>query len=93
MPQPTPVTSQPPPELPSMPDVGTALTNYLRSFSLWCRHGFAAQMKTGTALPGVLLRANDAPAGTTPLVFSLEVKTDGTIVAVPVALASTRRMA
>lgn len=93
MPQPTPVTPQPPPDLPSMPDVSPALTSYLRTFALWCRHGFAAQMKTGTALPGILLRANDAPVGTTPAVFSLEVKTDGTIVAVPVALASTRMMA
>ena len=48
MPQPTPITPQPPPELPNMPDVGTALTNYLRNFSLWCRKGFAAQMKTGS---------------------------------------------
>ena len=86
MPQPTPITPQPPPELPNMPDVGTALTNYLRNFSLWCRKGFAAQMKTGTALPGVLLQANDAPKGTTPAVFMLQVQTDGTIVAVPVAL-------
>jgi hypothetical protein len=70
-----------------------ALAGYLRTFALWCRHGFSAQMKTGTALPGILLQANDAPAGTTPAVFSLEVRTDGTVVAVPVALASTRRMA
>ena len=86
MPQPTPVTPQPPPELPSMPDVGPVLTNYLRTFSLWCRHGFAAQLKANTALPGILLRANDAPAGTTPAVFHLEVTTAGTIVATPVAI-------
>ena len=86
MPQPTPITSQPPPELPNMPDVGPALTNYLRTFSLWCRKGFAAQMKAGTALPGILLQANDAPAGTTPAVFMLQVQTDGTIVAIPVAI-------
>jgi hypothetical protein len=93
MPQPTPVTPQPPPDLPSMPDVSPALTSYLRTFALWCRHGFAAQMKTGTALPGILLRANDAPVGTTPAVFSLQVKTDGTIVAVAIDLGSTRMMA
>jgi hypothetical protein len=69
-----------------MPDVSSTLTNYLRTFALWCRHGFAAQMKTGTALPGILLQANDAPAGTTPAVFMLQVKTDGTVVTTPTAI-------
>ena len=87
----TPVTPQPPPDLPSMPDVGPALTNYLRTFSLWCRRGFAAQIKTGTALPGVLLQANDAPTGTTPLTFLLQVKTDGTLMTTQIATGSSTR--
>jgi hypothetical protein len=91
--RPTPVTPQPPPDIPGMPDASPALTNYLRTFSLWAKNGLAGKHNTQTAAPGILLMANDAPAGTTPTVFSLEVKTDGTVVAVPVAIGSTRRMA
>ena len=89
----TPVTPHPPPDLPHMPDVSSALSSHLRSLSLWMKNGLAGKLDTQTAQPGILLHANDAPAGTMPKVFSLEVKTDGTVVAVPVALASTRRMA
>lgn len=81
-----PRTIQPPPDLPNMPDVSTALTGYLRNFSLWCRHGFADKISGATAQPGLMLQANDAPAGTTPAVFMLQVKTDGTIVATPMPL-------
>lgn len=84
--QPTPRTVQPPPDLPSMPDVSNTLSNYLRNFSLWCRHRFADTLAGSQALPGVLVQASDAPAGTTPKVFMIQVTTAGAIVATPVAL-------
>ena len=83
-----PRTIQPPPTLPSMPDVSSTLTNYLSTFSLWCRHGFADKISASTAQPGLLLQANDAPAGTIPAVFMIQVQTDGTIVATPMGLGS-----
>jgi hypothetical protein len=83
-----PRTVQPPPDLPSMPDVSTTLSGYLRNFSLWCRHGFADKLSVSTAAPGVLLQANDAPAGTTPVVFMLQVTTAGAIVLTPQPLGS-----
>jgi hypothetical protein len=89
----TPVTPQPPPDLPGMPEASPALVNYLRTFSLWAKNGLAGKRDTQTAAAGILLYANDAPAGTTPKVFSLQVKSDGTVVAVPVAIGSARRMA
>ena len=84
----TPRTIQPPPDLPNMPDVSTTLSNYLRTFSLWCRHGFADKISASTAQPGLLLQANDAVAGTIPAVFLIQVQTDGTIVATPQPLGS-----
>ena len=69
-----------------MPDVGSALTAHLRSLALWAQNGLASKLDTRSAVQGILLHANDAPAGTTPAVFSLEVRTDGTLVAVPVPL-------
>jgi hypothetical protein len=86
--QPTPRTIQPPPDLPSMPDVSDTLTGYLRNFSLWCRHGFADKISGTTAQPGVMLMANDAPAGTTPAVFLIQVNSAGAIVATPMPLGS-----
>jgi hypothetical protein len=86
--QPTPRTLQPPPDLPSMPDVSTTLTGYLRTFSLWCRHGFADKISATMAQPGVMLMANDAPAGTTPAVFMIQVNSAGAIVATPMPLGS-----
>jgi hypothetical protein len=86
----SPIAAQPPPDLPSDPSLSPQLTNYLRTFSLWCRHGFAAKLGANTALPGILLQANDAPAGTTPAVFMLQVTTAGTIVATPMPLGSGR---
>jgi len=86
--QPTSRTLQPPPALPNMPDVSSTLTNYLTNFSLWCRHGFADKLSVSTAQPGVMLMAHDAPAGTTPKVFLIQVTTAGVIVATPMALGS-----
>jgi hypothetical protein len=76
---PTPRTIQPPPDLPSMPDVSTTLSGYLRNFSLWCRHGFADKISATTAQPGVMLSAYDAPAGTIPKVFMIRVNTAGVV--------------
>jgi hypothetical protein len=86
MAQQLPRTLQPPPDLPSMPDVSDTLSNYLRTFSLWCRHGFADKISGSTAQPGMLLQANDAPAGTTPKVFLIHVNSAGAISATPVPL-------
>ena len=83
-----PRTLQPPPTLPAMPDVSSTLTNYLNNFALWCRHGFADKLSISTAQPGLLLQAHDAPAGTTPKVFLIQVTTAGAIVATPMALGS-----
>jgi hypothetical protein len=90
MAQQAPRTVQPPPDLPNMPDVSDTLTNYLRTFSLWCRHGFADKISGSTAQPGVMLQAYDAPAGTTPKVFMIQVTTAGAIVATPMALGTGR---
>ena len=48
--------------------------------------GFADKIKSNVAQPGLLLQASDAPAGTTPPVFMLQVKSDGTLVAIQVAI-------
>jgi hypothetical protein len=87
---PTPQGEQPPPDLPSMPDVSSALSNYLRTFALWCRRGFADRMPAHQAVSGIVLMANDAPAGTTPKVFLIQVNTAGTIVATAMPLGSGR---
>lgn len=84
--QPTPRTVQPPPDLPNMPDVSTTLSGYLRNFSLWCRNGFNDKVSATQAAPGVLLLANDAPPGTIPKVFMIEVDSAGAISARPIGL-------
>lgn len=75
--QPTPRTLQPPPDLPDMPDVSHTLTNYLRTFSLWCRHGFADKLTGSQALPGIMLQAYDPSGAPTNLVFRLQIMTTG----------------
>ena len=82
----TPQPAHPPPPLPSDPSISPMMVNYLAQFSLWCRQGFADKIKSNVAQPGLLLQANDAPAGTTPPVFHLQVKSDGTLVAIQVAI-------
>lgn len=84
--QPTSRTIIPPPDLPNMPDVSTTLSAYLRNFSLWCRNGFADKVSATQAAPGVLLLASDAPPGTTPKVFMIEVDSAGVISARPIGL-------
>ena len=75
--QPTAASPQPPPDLPSMPDVSTTLTQYLRTFSLWCRNGFADKLPASQALPGVLFQACDATGAPTNAVYMLTVKMSG----------------
>jgi hypothetical protein len=87
---PTPRTIQPPPDLPSMPDVKPALTNYLRNFALWCRHGFADKISATTAQPGVMLSAYDAPAGTIPKVFLVRVNSAGVVSTYEIGLGGGR---
>jgi len=86
--QPSPPAAQPPPELPNLPGVSSALSNYLTRFSLWCRNGFAAKMDVNTAQPGVLMQAYDAPAGTTPAVWLVRVNTAGVVSTVAMPLGS-----
>jgi hypothetical protein len=82
----SPIGLQPPPPLPNMPDVSSTLTNYLNTFALWCRRGFAAKLSNNTALPGILLQAANAPAGTTPNVWLLQVSQTGVIAVTQVPL-------
>lgn len=82
----SPQQAHPPPQLPQDPSIGVILGNYLTQFALWCRQGFAAQLKNNVALPGIMLQAYDTPAGTTPKVFLLRVNSAGTVTATPVAL-------
>ena len=84
--QPTPRTIQPPPDLPSMPDVSTQLSSYLRNFSLWCRHGFADKPSINQPLHGLMFQAIDAPAGTTPEIWMLQVRTGGAFVLTQMSL-------
>ena len=86
--QPTPRTIQPPPDLPSMPDVSTQLSSYLRNFSLWCRHGFADKPSINQPLHGLMFQAIDAPAGTTPEIWMLQVRTGGAFVLTQMPLGS-----
>ena len=81
-PTPTPRTVQPPPELPSDPKTSDVLSNYLRSFSLWCRHGFADKLSVTTAAPGLMLQATDDPTK----IFVVQVDSAGAITATAVGL-------
>jgi hypothetical protein len=81
-------TPQPPPPVPSTPDIPTTLGNYLNQFALWCRHGFAAKMNANQALPGILFQSYNPPAGTAPTVWLLQVNQAGNAVITQVALGS-----
>jgi hypothetical protein len=87
---PTPRTIQPPPDLPNLPEASAALSNYLRNFALWCRHGFADKISNSTAQPGVMLSAYDAPAGTIPKVFMIRVNSAGVVSTVEIPLGGGR---
>ena len=81
-----PRTVQAAPNIPNTAD--PQLTKYLHSFALWARHGFADKVSGTVAQPGIMLMAKDAPAGTTPKVFLIQVTTAGTIVATPMAIST-----
>ena len=86
----TPRLLPPPPDVPGTPVLDPALAGYLRTFALWCRQSFSDKLPRSQALPGILLQANDPPIGTTPKVFVLQVKSDGTLVTIPVETGSAR---
>ena len=79
---PLPRTLQPPPELPNDPKTSDVLSQYLRTFSLWCRHGFADKMSATTAAPGFMLQATDDPTK----IFMVQVNAAGAITAVAIPL-------
>ena len=87
-PQPTAPVRQLPPELPHMPEAGPTLSNYLRTLSLWAKREFENRLSNTSAEPTVLLQAADAAPGTTPAVFKVQVKSDGTLQSIPVGLGS-----
>jgi hypothetical protein len=68
--------------VPFDPKMSEALTQYLRTFSLWCRNGFADSLRSKEALPGLLLRAYDDETK----VFLLRVSAAGVVSAAPVAV-------
>ena len=84
MAQPLPRTIQPPPELPNDPKTSDILSQYLRTFSLWCRHGFADKLSQTTAAPSLMMQTADVP----PSVFQLAVTSAPTITLTPMSLGS-----
>jgi hypothetical protein len=84
------MVAQAPPRTPSPPQappgIDPALNNYLQQFSSWASKGFATALSSNQALPGVLLQAYDAPPGTIPNVFMIQVNSAGEIVATPIPL-------
>jgi hypothetical protein len=87
---PTAPGEQPPPTIPAIPDQSPQLINYLQTFALWCRNGFRAKLDANVALPGIMMQANDAPAGTAPVIWRLEVNTAGQFIASRVPLGGGR---
>jgi hypothetical protein len=84
--QQTPMSARIPPDVPADPKISDALSLYLRNFALWCRNGFAEQMRNNEAVPGLLVRANDTAPGANPKVFIIQVNSAGVISATPVGL-------
>jgi hypothetical protein len=83
-----PRTLQPPPDVPELPSGNSMLATYLRTFALWCRHGFADKLSATTASPGLMLQAYNPPANVPPNVYRLEVGQDGRLYLAPLALGS-----
>ena len=75
-------SAQPPPDVPSDPNIDAKLSNYLRQFALWCRRGFQTKLDVQTAAPGILLMSpnND--------VYRISVDNNGRLVSTPIALSS-----
>ena len=87
-PLPTAPAPQPPPDLPADPKLSDAMSNYLRTFALWCRKMFQDKLDANAALPGILLQAYNKPPNAPPSVFMLEVSQAGTLALAPAALGS-----
>jgi hypothetical protein len=83
-----PAQSPPAQLAPPPPPAGTnpALINYLQQYTAWIQNQLAGKVGANGAQNGVMLQASDAPPGTIPAVFHLQVQTDGTLVATPVPL-------
>ena len=72
---PLPRALMPPPDPPNLGEDSNMLAQYLRTFSLWCRHGFADKLSVSTAAPGILIQATDAATGAqTPFAYLVGVK-------------------
>ena len=77
--QQTPQSARIPPDVPSDPAISSALSVYLRNFALWCRQGFAEQMRNNQAVPGLMMRSYDTLPGHNPKVYMIEVNEAGVI--------------
>ena len=77
--QQTPQAARIPPDVPADPSISSPLGAYLRNFALWCRNGFAEQMRNNEAHKGLLVRAYDAAPGANPKIFMIEVSSAGVI--------------
>jgi Chaperone of endosialidase len=86
--QPTPQSARIPPDVPNDPGISGLLSAYLRNFALWCREGFAEQMRNNQALRGVMLLGYDTPPGETPPVWMLECNVQGQLGLGPMMLGS-----
>ena len=84
-PQPTAPGLQPPPDVPSDPGLSDTMTNYLRTFALWCRNMFNDKLAAHAALPGVMLQAYDTAAQNPP-VYIARVTSAGVLTLTPMAL-------
>ena len=84
--QQTPMSARIPPDVPSDPKISDALGIYLRNFALWCRNGFAEQMRNNEAVPGLLVRASDTAPGASSKIFMIQVNSAGVVSAKPVGL-------
>jgi hypothetical protein len=83
---PTPPQASPPPDIPNMPDVSPTMTNYLRTFALWCRQSLAGKVNANVALPGIMLQSINPPPGQPPKVFYLQVLDNGAFQATQISL-------
>jgi hypothetical protein len=80
--QPPFFTAQPPPDIPGGAGFSESEANYLRSFALWCRNGFATKLDVSMAAPGILLLSPGDK------VFRITVSDTGVVTATAVALGS-----
>ena len=72
-----------------MPDEGSALTSYLRTFSLWAKNGLSGKFDINSSAPAHLLQGHDAPPRTVPNVYKFQVSQAGVASLTPVALGSS----